>query len=290
MPKLVESVSGAAGPGSRERLSMARVSGISHHVSRRMGPSKSITKRSTVLLSSRTLPGVADVTRLVRLALVTASRDLPGAWKLLAQAAALQPKNPEIRSFRAQILEATGKIELARLEYVAALVAMPQNPLLRDQLADLYQRNHSYDLALDTWTEALARPNLDFIWLKAHFRNKVLRPVNFSTFGQPPAGGLEPLARQLAALKPGRFFETNSFDQLPRARSYTAQRQEAFWLRLLDALQSGREAEAFELLKFQTSNQRSWEPDLAAALFRGRRRRPPPRESRPTGNPGCCRI
>ena len=220
------------------------------------------------LLRSRTLPGAEDATRLLRLALVAAGHDMPGAWKLLCQAAALEPRNPDIRSFRAQILEATGRIELARIEYVAALVAAPRNPLLRDQLADFYARNHNHDLALDTWAEALAKPTMDFIWLKAHFWSRVLRSVDLSPFGQPPAGELEPLVRQVAALKPGQFFNAAAFDQLPRARSYATQRQEVFWLRLLEALQTHRETEALELLKFEPAHLRSWDPDLAAALYR----------------------
>ena len=220
------------------------------------------------LLRSRTLPGTEDATRLIRLALLAAGHDLPGAWKLVCQAAALEPRNPDIRSFRGQILEATGRIELARVEYVAALVAAPQNPLLRDQLADFYIRNHNHDLALATWTEALGRPALDFIWLKAHFWSRVLRPVNLSSYGQPPAGELEPLVRQVAALQPEQFFDAKTFDQLPRARSYGAQRPEVFWLRLLEALQSPRETDALELLKFDPVRLRSWDPDLAAALYR----------------------
>lgn len=220
------------------------------------------------LLRSRELPGDADATRLVRLALVTATNDIAGAWNLLAKAAALQPRNPDIRSFRAQILEATGKAELARVEYVAALVAAPQNPLLRDQLADFYQRSRSYDLALDTWVEALSLPTLDFIWLKAEFWSRVLRPVDFSRLGQPPAGDLDPLARQIGALKPGQFFDTAAFDQLSRARRYAAQRQEVFWLRVLEALRTRLETQASELLRFEPAYLRSWDPDLAAALCR----------------------
>ncbi|MEI6389957.1 MAG: hypothetical protein WCT12_02530 [Verrucomicrobiota bacterium] len=220
------------------------------------------------LLRSRPLPATEDATRLLRLALVTAGHDMFGAWNLLCQAAALEPRNPDVRSFRAQILEATGRIELARVEYVAALVSTPQSPRLRDQLADFYLRNHNPDLALNTWTEALGRPATDFIWLKVHFWSRVLRPVNLSTLGQPSAGELEPLVRQVSGLKPGRFFDGVAFDQLSRSRSYAAQRQEVFWLRLLDTLQTHHEKEAFELLKFEPARLRSWEPDLAAGLYR----------------------
>jgi len=220
------------------------------------------------LLRSRTLPGEADAARLMRLALVTAKKDLAGAWRLLDQAAALDPRNSDVRSFRGQILETAGRPELARVEYVAALVAAPRNPLLRDQLAEFYHRSRSYDLALDTWVEALGQPNFDFIWLKTQFWSQVLRPTDLSALGAPPSGDLEPLVRQLATLKPGNFFDTNAFSQLPRARVYAAQRQEVFWLRLLDALQLGREKEASDLLRFEPERLYSWEPELAAALRR----------------------
>lgn len=220
------------------------------------------------MLRARTLPGEMDATRLVRLSLLTANHDLAESWKLLTQATALQPRDPDVRSFRGQILETRGRIELARVEYVAALVAAPSNPLLRDQLADFYLRRHNHDLALDTWTEALSRPSTDFIWLKAHFWNRVLRPVNFPTAGQPSAGELEPLVRQIATLKPGRFFDAKAFEQLPHAQTYAAQRQEVFWLRLLDALQTRQEAAALDLLKFEPPRLRSWDPDLAGALAR----------------------
>ena len=220
------------------------------------------------LLRAQTLNGAADVARLTRLALVTAKKDLAGAWKLLDQAAALDPRDPDVRSFRGQILETTGRHALARIEYVAALVAAPQNPLLRDQLAEFYQRTRSYDLALDTWLEALGQPNLDFLWLKAAFWSRVVRPADLSAFGAPPAGDLEPLARQLTGLKPGAFFDTNAFNLLPRSRVYAGQRQEVFWLRLLDALQKGREKEAGEWLSFEPDRLRTWAPDLATALLR----------------------
>ncbi|MEI7940486.1 MAG: hypothetical protein WCK27_27725 [Verrucomicrobiota bacterium] len=220
------------------------------------------------LLRARTLPGAMDATRMIRLSLLSANHDMPEAWNLLCKAAALEPRNPDVRSFRAQILEATGRKELARVEYVAALVAAPNNPMLRDQLADFYVRNRNHDLALDTWTEALALPTLDFIWLKALFWNRVLRPVKFPAALQPPAGELEPLIRQFSALKPGQFFDKSAFEQLPHAHTYAAQRQEVFWLRLLDALQIHQEVTAFELLRFEPASLRTWDPDLAAALSR----------------------
>ena len=220
------------------------------------------------LLRARSLPGAMDATRMIRLSLLSANHDMAEAWNLLCKAAALEPRNPDVRSFRAQILEATGRKELARVEYVAALVAAPKNPVLRDQLADFYLRNQNHDLALDTWTEALTLPTLDYIWLKAQFWSHVLRPVNFPVSPLPPAGDLEPLIQQFAAIKPGRFFDQTAFEQLPHAHTYATQRQEVFWLRLLAALQAHHETAAIELLQFEPVRLRTWDPDLAAALHR----------------------
>ena len=225
-------------------------------------------KEAEKLLKAKALQGEMEATRLTRLALLAANRDLPAAWKLLSQAASLQPRNSDIRSFRAQILETTGNLELARVEYVAALMATTNSPLLRDQLADFYLRAHNHDLAVDTWAEALTLPTLDFIWLKAHFWNRVLRPVKFPEAVPPPAGELGSLIQHIAGLKPGQFFDAKAFQQLPRAQTFAHERPEVFWLRLLDLLQSGQEAAALESLKFEPARLHAWDPDLAGALTR----------------------
>jgi hypothetical protein len=83
------------------------------------------------LLRSRSFDGEAEATRLIRLGLLAANRNLQEAWSLLDRAFDLAPANPEIRSFRAQILEAINKPAQARVEYVAAHVADPKNPCQR---------------------------------------------------------------------------------------------------------------------------------------------------------------
>jgi tetratricopeptide (TPR) repeat protein len=225
-------------------------------------------REAHTLLQSKPLSGAMDATRLTRLALLTAKGDLAEAWRMLAQAASLRPRDPDIRSFRAQVLESLGKIELARVEYVAALVAQPQDPFLRDQLAEFYVRSQNPDLALDTWSEGLSRSTPDFLRLKAHFWSRVLRPSKLPPLDPLPPGGLDPVARQIAALPLGRFFDEPQFLALPEARLIGTQRQEVFWLRLLEDLRNGRDVEAMERLQFDPSRLRSWDPDLAAALMR----------------------
>ncbi len=210
----------------------------------------------------------ADVPRLVRLALVTANRDLAGACRLLDQAVALQPTNCIARWSRGEILERIGNIRLARVEYVSALAAAPGNSYWRDQLAEFYLRCHNHDLALDTWIETPANPAPDFIQLKVRFFQRVFRPASSVSSVSTASGELERLVQLIDGMKPGRFFDPDAFNKLPYASTYAAQRPEVFWLRVLEALQSGNEASALDLLTTEPARLKSWDPDLAGALQR----------------------
>jgi predicted Zn-dependent protease len=216
--------------------------------------------------SPSTAPKDAD--ELVRLALVTAERNLAGAARLLDQAVALQPTNAVARWSRGEILERMGRMRLARVEYVSAVASAPTNSYWRDQLAEFYLRTHNHDLAFTTWAETPARPIPDFIQLKLQFFSRVLRPDPAATSPGTTIGELEPVVRYIAALKPGRFFDSEAFNRLPSVRVYAAQRPEIFWLRLLDALQNGNESAAFDLFVTESPRLQTWDPDLAGALER----------------------
>jgi len=220
------------------------------------------------LLHSRQFPGVEDATRLARLALLVAPRDLKAAYAFLDEASLRDPRNPDVRSFRGQILETIGKPALARVEYVAAHVAEPSSPLLRDQLAEFYRRQGNIDLALRTWSGALAPPSLDFIWIKTLFWRRVVQPMPTDAALKLPPGLLQAAANWLLALRAGHFWNQESFERLPQSRQLEQDRQELFWLKLLDALQAGRETDAEEMLKFNRFKSHSWAPDLEKALQR----------------------
>lgn len=224
-------------------------------------------KEAEKLLRAQKLTGKAEASRLERLSLLVANRDLPQAWQLLADATVLDPKNPELRSFRAQILETAGKPEAARVEYTAALAADLKNPLLRDQLAEFFFRQGNYDYALKLWEACLPDPTFDYVWLKTAFWGRMIRPVQLDG-AKASDGDLQPLVRWIIDLPAGQFGDTNSFAQLPQARNYQGQRQEVFWLRVADALQHHREREAAQLLQFNSFHARSWQPDLESALVR----------------------
>ncbi len=219
------------------------------------------------VLRYKQFTGPAEASRLERLALLVAKNDLPQAWQLLGTAVELDSRNAELRSFRGQMLEAAGKPAAARLEYLAAVVAETNNPLLMDELAEFHRRQNNYDAALATWEAALTWSSYDYIALKTAFWQRCIRPGNLDT-GKIPDGELAPLAKWIAGLNATVFFDTNSFNNLPSAQQLTQQRQEIFWLRLADALQRKNEAEAASLLQFNPFRVRTWQPDLEVALAR----------------------
>jgi len=219
------------------------------------------------LLQSQKLPGKQDADRLTRLALIVAAHDMNQAWQLINQASQLDPRNPDIRSFRAQILEAAGHPGDARVDYVAAVIAQTNNPVLRDDLAEFYRRQGNYDLALQTWREAIALPAYDYMWLKAAFWGKVIQPVPLAG-DKVPAGDLQPLAQWVISLPDNTYWNSNSFDNLTESHRYASDRQELFWLQMIELLRTQHERDAYYLLKFNTFRSRSWQPDLEAALRR----------------------
>lgn len=225
-------------------------------------------KRSAALalLQSRTFPKERDCARLLRLALLNAAQPTRAA-EYLDQAFRADPRNPDARSFRAQVMEASGRLAEARVEYVAALVTTPTNPLLRDQLAEFYRRNGNLDLALRTWAEGLAPGTPDFLWTKFHFWSRVFRPVNGPIRAETAAGSLSSFVVYLGGLPPGRFWDDALFDAKVESRQAIRDREEAYWLRLLQMIRDGKEKEALECMKLRHSRGRSWNPDLERALY-----------------------
>lgn len=218
------------------------------------------------LLNSLKYQGTNDVQRLVRMALLSDLRAPTNAWNLLAEAAAIDPRNPDVRSFRAQLLEQLGKTALARVEYVAALVASP-DPLRRDQLGEFYRRQGSLDLAIKTWRDGLGTNSIDFLWLKTAFWSRMVAPApEGSMGGKIPPGALHGLATELVALPPGRFWSESLTNEVAAHRDVAAGRQELFWLELAELLRTRQEAAARDRLHFAKPGSLTWAPELARAL------------------------
>lgn len=226
-------------------------------------------KEAKQWLLSKSFEGKDDTGRLIRLALLSVAESPKDAWDYLSQAYSKDPKNPEIRTYRAKLLEAIGKNSLALSEYTAAAQIAPKNLFLQDQLAEFYLRHKDYVDALQVWESFLNPPSADFIWEKTLFWNKVIKPIKYDwTKTKPPKGTLQPYIEYLLSLKPGVFWDKVAFDKLPDASSYLKNQQSTFWLRLLELFKKGNEKEAWNLLQYNPFEKLSWDPDLEAALKR----------------------
>lgn len=221
------------------------------------------------LLKSRMFKDKADVGRLIRLALLTASEDPKEAWKHLGEAYSKDPQNPDVRSYRAKLLESVGKYNLAHKEYLAATQIQPQNLFLKDQLAEFYLRQNQYPMALQVWEQALEPPSLDKIWVKALFWSKLTQPIHFDWERTPiPQGRLDPLIQYLMSLKPNEYWNSEKFEGVANGNYFLRTQQETFWLRLINALAKSNENEAMDLLKYNPYHTVSWFPELERVLIR----------------------
>jgi hypothetical protein len=221
------------------------------------------------LLKSRNFKDKADVSRLVRLALLYSGEDPKTAWKYLGEAHSKDPQNPDIHSYRAKLLESVGKNSLAHQEYQAASRLQPENLFLKEQLAEFYLRKRQYPLAVQTWKDSLKPPSLDTLWVKALFWDRVAIPVTFDWERTAiPQGKLEKLITYLISLAPGEFWNQEKFERLANGKFYLKSQQETFWLKLIQAFKQGNEKEAFSLLKYNPFHPVVWNSELELALKR----------------------
>ncbi|TSA30688.1 MAG: tetratricopeptide repeat protein [Verrucomicrobiaceae bacterium] len=229
-----------------ERIAMARGDAIPDDAGPILTADKALQAGDAAtarqVLESARFEGSDEVNRLTRLALLDADKP-EKAWALISQAYAIDPKNPDVRTFSGNLLEQEGKPELARRDYVAAVVANPQNLRARDNLAEFYLRQQMLPQAVQTWLEAPPADGSALFYLKAWFWNRVglgSVPIN------NPAVLGEAVA-SLAALPQGDFWGNDPGLLLTQSR-VLADRAETLWLRVLQELRAGREPDALKLL------------------------------------------
>ena len=229
-----------------ERIAMARGDGIPEDAGPILTADKALqagdSSTARQLLESAKLEGSDEVNRLTRLALLNADKP-EKAWDLISQAYTIDPKNPDVRTFSANLLEQEGKPELARRDYVAAVVANPQNLRARDNLAEFYLRQQMLPQAVQTWLDTPPADGSALFYLKAWFWNRVglgSVPIkNPALLGEAVAS--------LAALPQGDFWGSDPGLLLTQSR-VLEDRAETLWLRVLQELRTGREPEALKLL------------------------------------------
>jgi hypothetical protein len=221
-------------------------------------------------LNDRPWPGPAEAERLGRLAFLCLSTNVAAARQFLEQARAADPHNAKIRSFLGRVLEQLGEKRLAEIEYATVHLDAPENDLLRDQLAEFFRRYGKYEAALRVWGTGLTnRAAHGVVWLKSFFWNRMVQPLAFPwEQHSAPDGHLQPLLNYLRQLPPNALWQEEAFQKIPEARRFQAQRQEIFWLRLLDALKAGATDQALELLRFNKFRNDSWQPEIESALLR----------------------
>ena len=186
------------------------------------------------LLNAVEFEGAAEVGRRLRLSFLAATPR--AAWEELTAGMRANPKNPDVRSFRGQLLERAGAVEDARIEFVAALVAAPDDPVRRDQLAEFYRRHGSPASALQTWRDGLSDSSPDFLWLRVLFWQRLWQGGEAELL-EAPIGKWTALIDGMSKL-PGDVFWNENVMSAADLRLMSA-RPEVEWLRLLEYLRQG---------------------------------------------------
>jgi hypothetical protein len=221
------------------------------------------------LLDSKAFEGPEEAGRLARLALLKLAADPVEANQLAARATALAPKDAEIHSMHAALLEDQGRFQEALAAYNTAVACAPRDFFVHDRMAEFYRRAGDFDSALRIWMALLGPPSMDFIWLKVLFWTRVAAPhaVQWEQL-RLPRGHLDSLVNFVLQLPDGQFWDAQAFSLIADYEPDLLSRQEVFWLRVLESIRTGAEEEALTLLNLQGFGARSWHPDLELALLR----------------------
>jgi len=222
------------------------------------------------LLSSRSFRGKTETQRLLHLASLHLIEDPQLSLKYLTEASIIDPRNHDFNTFKASLLESSGKGEMALAEYFEAIHKNSSDPYLREQLAEFYLRSSQYPEAVQVLKDTLSSPTLESIWLKALFWSKVISPFNLNgelEKESPPQGNLFPLITYLQKIPQKSFWNEYAFAHLPHKDEYLKKYQELFWLHLLNELKSGNEKGARQLLQQNPFQAISFAPKLEKSLL-----------------------
>lgn len=204
--------------------------------------------------------------QLIQRAMIRAKTNSVAALKDLNLAFSLNSRSPETRSFRAQILESMGDNDLARVEYIAAHLAEPNNSLWRDQLGEFYRRHQQFDFALRTWAAGEVAETPDYIWLKSAFWSRVAVSNSLPKSPRISTGNLSNLASMILALPEGQFWNETAFLALNNHEHFRRTRQEVYWLSILQAIKDRNEQSVRTLLRSRPFRTGLWDVYLHEAL------------------------
>ncbi|MGD7652027.1 MAG: tetratricopeptide repeat protein [Verrucomicrobiales bacterium] len=188
------------------------------------------------LLENAELSGPDDALRHARIALLHGNQPWKAMDSLDAGLAA-DPRNAEILSFRAQIEEAAGRIDDARLDYVAAVLSEPENPLHRDILANFQLRIGEPSNAAETWLDAAQVNGFGIYAFKAWFWSRACGIPLTRELPEINQTGWKELVAELSNMQQGAFWSPEMEIPLARVRGGSS-RPEVVWLRLLESIRS----------------------------------------------------
>ena len=173
-------------------------------------------EKAIAFLHAASLQGNQEILRLIRLALLSENEPPKVAWNYLIKALKINPNDPDLHLYRAQILENSQKKDLALIEYQTASAKNQKNSFYTEELVQFYIRQHQYK-------EALALINAsthtsDTLRLKGLFLEKIYlgkgSPIEFWNLAWEKLTG-----------------------------------PEAEWLKVFQNLKTGHDKKAFEILK-----------------------------------------
>ncbi|WP_269539116.1 tetratricopeptide repeat protein [Cerasicoccus fimbriatus] len=217
------------------------------------------------LLEQHSFSGRQESNRLLRLS-VLSTNEPRETLRLIDESVRAMPDNPDALSFRGQVFESLGQYQAARADYVRAVALDNDSPLFWDQLAEFYRRREQYNFAVQSWLDGFAKTGVPEFWVKAWFWRRV-SGLGPALPAAPQTGPFTEYTQYLAALPESTWWDAETFSALPYASRIQQQRQETFWLRLLQTLQDDAHTEALMLLRADPFANRSWAPDLKLALM-----------------------
>ena len=185
-------------------------------------------------LEKAELEGEEDALRHVRLALIHAGEP----WQAMDSIDAglrTNPRSAELLSFRAQIQEAAGRLADARLDYVAAVLSEPANPLYRDVLANFQLRMGEPSNAAETWRDAAEATELGLYAFKGWFWSRICGVPLSRPLPEVNQPGWAEVMREIGNLPDGAFTSAG-MEHAIAGISGLPQRPEVVWLRVLESV------------------------------------------------------
>lgn len=214
-------------------------------------------------LSTREFSGPQDVPRLMRLAMLNQELDYDSSLRYLNLAKEKDPDSTLLPILNSRLYEKANKITEAAQELSKSMKSNEKKSLSQvEALADLFNRYGYQPFAMSIWTSFEGDLPKETA-AKALFWQRVLASAETP---QKISSGGSPYLEYLADIPKGQFWNEKAFEKLSDAQYILETHQEAYWLRVLDFIAKGKEANALSLIQNSPFKSVSWNPQMEAAL------------------------